>query len=283
MPLSLILYLDTSQAPPPGYLGREAQAWFLSQLQEIDPQLSAGLHDTAGHKPYTVSDVFALPDSHNGQPCFALRITAFEARLEELITGRLLKQLPDRVRIWYVHFRLCGYTLSPAETPWARQDRFGQLVQQSQAAGLGPIGMQFISPTGFRSEGNDILFPIPSHVYRGYWQKWNAFAPEPLHIDAKFLDFVQQHVLVSSIDELTTQRIVFARGKRGGATGFLGEVSFTLAPHDHQVEGSTAWNTYVEQLKVLTFFAFYCGTGHHTTIGLGQTYPHLSTGGPRQS
>jgi hypothetical protein len=31
------------------------------------------------------------------------------------------------------------------------------------------------------------------------------------------------------------------------------------------------WDRAQDVLQLLTQFAFYCGTGHHTTVGLGQT------------
>ena len=135
------------------------------------------------------------------------------------------------------------------------------------------VRMEFATPTAFRSEGADIPLPIPGHVFRGLWQKWNAYAPEDFQISPVWPAFANACVMVSELTGINTERWVFAEGTRGAATGFTGVVGFTLLPKNACGEFEPFWDGADRVLQNLAQFSFYCGTGHHTTIGLGQTRP----------
>jgi CRISPR-associated endoribonuclease Cas6 len=71
---------------------------------------------------------------------------------------------------------------------------------------------------------------------------------------------------------VNTMRWEFADGTRGAATGFTGTVGFTLLPKPKINEKwKPFWDGADVVMHSLARFAFYCGVGHHTTIGMGQT------------
>jgi CRISPR-associated endoribonuclease Cas6 len=221
MPLSLILYLDTPKPPPPDFFGRESQAWFLDTVRTLDPSMAQALHNGSGHKPYTVSDLYSLPDeARRAAPApYILRITALNQALEDLLAGPFVRSLPEWVRLWYLDCPVRGYSLSNEESPFAGQVSYRRIAETARALGaqgdrdpqgapgLGEqIELQFISPTGFRSSGQDIAAPAPGHVFRGCWQKWNAFAPADLAMEARIQRFYQTTPPCAGTTSISTGR-----------------------------------------------------------------------------
>ncbi len=283
MLLSAVIDLSAiSTSPILGALGRPAQAWFLGQVMQKHAGLAASLHDETGAKPYTVSTLldrrgFPLRAGavlEPGEHCW-LRITTFNQELSEIFLDKILSRLPDRLGIYKMDFRVDGYTLNPAEHPWAGQASFEELAQAAsyQEAGR-EVRMEFASPTAFRSNGNDIALPMPAQVFRSLFQKWNAFCPEAMQVQEMWPTFVEDCILVSELTAVNTVHWIFAEGTRGAATGFTGTVGFTLLPKSKIPEKwAPFWDGAVAVMQSLARFAFYAGVGHHSTIGMGQARP----------
>jgi CRISPR/Cas system endoribonuclease Cas6 (RAMP superfamily) len=108
-------------------------------------------------------------------------------------------------------------------------------------------------------------------VFRSYGQKWNAVAPEGVQIQDLWPGFAAACIMVSELSGLNTTRWSFAEGTRGVATGFTGAVGFTLLPKRQCGEWAEYWDGADRVMQSLAKFAFYCGTGHHASIGMGQT------------
>lgn len=186
----------------------------------------------------------------------------------------VLANLPGSLELYKMHFRLEGYTLEPAQHPWAGRASYTDLAQKTALPEKSHIvRMEFATPTAFRSEGVDIPLPVPGHVFRGCWQKWNAFAPkepEDFRISAIWPEFANACIVVSELRGVNTEQWSFAEGTRGAATGFTGIVEFTLLPKKKCGDFAPYWEGSNRVLQHLAQFAFYCGIGHHATIGLGQ-------------
>lgn len=284
MPVSLILNLSTDVQIPRDHLGRQAQAWFLHQMENISPTLSQLMHDGSGPKPYTISGLFHPSGNHHGDHFLhdgqiGLRVTAFSDEAEDIILNKWLTKMPADLRLWWIDFKLNGWTTDSTLHPWAGMDTYANLMRMGeQTTRDRTVSLNFNSPTAFRSEGVDIALPIPHHIFRGYWQKWNAYAPTPVQIQDIWHSFAEDCILVSGLRNLNTERLEFADGARGGAIGFTGGVSFALLPRNKCGTWAQIWDGSVEIMQTLAAFSFYCGTGHHTTIGLGQTQLDKSKG-----
>jgi CRISPR-associated endoribonuclease Cas6 len=199
-----------------------------------------------------------------------LRVTTLNEEMSNAVQEDILPHLPQSLTLRGIEFRIEAYTLDPADHPWAGQATYGELVQGSKGYSR-YVTLEFASPTAFRSEGADIALPVPSHVFRGYWQKWNAFAPEPLCIDETWPQFAAACVMVNMLENLHTEKVYFADGTRGAVVGFEGKAGFALLSQKQCGEWAAIWEGASQVLQTLARFAFYCGTGHHTTTGLGQT------------
>lgn len=280
MILSAIISINAvTPAPIFGALGRPVQAWLLNQVMRKKKLLAKKLHDENGVKPFTVS---TLLDRHGrpyksgdwlkeGQDCW-LRVTTLGEELSEVLLADVMKKLPKSLTLYKMDFRIDGYTLNPREHPWAGQTTFTDIAQDSQYSNASrDVRMEFVSPTAFRANGNDIPIPSPQQVFRSLWQKWNALCPESMQLDERWPEFASDCILVNELTAVNTVRWEFAEGTRGAATGFTGTVGFTLLPKTKVPE---KWQPYWDGADVvmqsLARFAFYSGVGHHATIGMGQ-------------
>ena len=281
MPLSLVLTLtpeDDAPWPRPG--GREAQAWFLRQVQALEPDLADALHAApGGRRPYTVSapmsrDWRLWPGGPPPQAPVYLRITAFTPALEGLLQNRLLPLWQGRIglRLGGKGARVTAVATTPAEHPWAGSHTFGELVRFGQARREETtVRLLFASPTAFRSNGVDVPLPQPEHVLRSWWLAWNAAAPEPFRLDEQWPAFAAACVLVQRLSGVRTVRWRWHARKGGGAVGFLGRVDFRLRSPQMKSPWASLRPGAEAVLHTLAAFSLYAGTGHHTTIGMGQT------------
>jgi CRISPR-associated endoribonuclease Cas6 len=286
MLLSIVLSLtSTASAPIFGALGRPAQAWFLNQISRKSPGLAKALHDDNGAKPFTVStllDRYGHPHKagvwlKEGEECW-LRVTSTSEELSDVILTGMLKKLPKSLTLYKMGFRIDGYTLNSREHPWAGQTTFTEIAQDSQDSRTPrDVRMEFVSPTAFRANGNDVSIPAPQQIFRSLWQKWNAACPGAMKLDERWPEFAADCILVNELTAVNTVRWEFAEGTRGAATGFTGTVGFTLLPKTKvPKKWQPFWDGADVVMQSLARFAFYSGVGHHATIGMGQAriVPH---------
>jgi len=282
MLLSLLISLvPTAPAPILGPLGRPAQGWFLSQVRRLNPRLADHLHNDDGPRPYTLSTLLdnrgrPIPAGTRlvpGDSCW-LRLTSLEGELSQFILDRLMPRLAGQVELYKMQFRVEGYTLDSAQHPWAHSTDYARISEQLNSAPQQRTArLEFASPTAFRSYGRDLPLPLPGLLMRSYWERWNAFAPLPLQLHEAWPAFADACILVSELAGVNTERWTFAEGARGHATGFTGVVELTLQRPEKSGEWAEAWEGAPQVLGALCALAFYCGTGHHTSVGMGQTRP----------
>ena len=261
-----------------GSLGRPLQAWVLGQVQRGDAKLAGELHEENSIRPYTVSTLLddrgvplrAQRRLEPGEGCW-LRVTSLEDRLSNVLLSRVLPNLPPSLEIYKMQFRVDGYTLNRYEHPWAGQQDWRDYAAEPPGPVLPGARLEFLSPTAFRDKGNDQVLPDPRLVFGSLFERWNAFAPEAMRIDAAWPDFVARCVLIDELTRLNSERWIFAGGSRGAATGFTGTVGYRLVSAHKSGQWRSAWDGAAEVLGVLADFAFYSGVGHHTTVGMGQT------------
>jgi CRISPR-associated endoribonuclease Cas6 len=232
-------------------------AWFLQQIQAFDPALSAQLHDGETDKAFNLSGL-------SGQFSAQSRSLQLQAGktyqwcvnglTKPLVKGlaQWLKQLPEEVALKNAPLTIRRVSYAQPPTTYAKL----------AAVELGrSLSLTFTSPTSFRRKGHHLPLPWPRNVFHSYLRRWNEFANRPVDQDA-FLDWIDDCVVFQR-HELTSEKI--AAGKRGSVTGFVGAVTYGLA-------GKAAAHPEFEQLfYTLGHYAPYCGTGHKTTFGLGQT------------
>ncbi|MBL0344113.1 CRISPR system precrRNA processing endoribonuclease RAMP protein Cas6 [Candidatus Villigracilis affinis] len=162
---------------------------------------------------------------------------------------------------------------------WAGESSFSEVAQDVAMASSGTrVRMEFVSPTAFRNNGLDVCVPSSGQIFRSLWEKWNAFCPEPMQIHEFWPQFASDCILIDELTAINTTHWEFAEGSRGAATGFTGTIGFSLMPKGKvKKDWQQYWDGAATVMQSLANFSFYCGVGHHTTIGMGQTRV-ISTG-----
>lgn len=252
------------------FQGRAMHALFLDLLGRADPYRADTLHHADAMKPFTVSNLIGLhalrAESGNRVKVapgavFYWRVTIFEPTLTALWLNDVLPKLPGAVRVGDLLFAVRGWTDDEAEDDRAGTSSYAELVRRYTLNALPPVSsipLRFVSPTAFHSGGAHMPLPIPSMMLGHWLEKWNAFAPLALHPDVR--SFAEREVLLSNHD-LHTEEVNF-----GPATiiGFVGQCSLSVQHKDPY------WRRIPH---LLAAYSFWCGTGHKTPYGLGQTRP----------
>lgn len=234
-------------------------AWFLHQVQETDPDLSQLLHDLQSEKAFTISGLEGDLRSSGkevqllGDRIYRWYVTGLSKPVVQWLSQWLqnlppeieLRNAPLLIRSWEIALPPTTYRqLLTAELPPSRN-----------------IKLSFVTPTSFRSKGHHFPLPVPENVFHSYLRRWNNFSG--MNVDqAEFLDWIDENVIVSR-HKLESQKV--AAGKQGMVTGFTGAVEFAIG------RSARLRPDFVQLFYALGQLAPYCGTGHKTTFGLGQT------------
>ena len=232
-------------------------AWFLDRVRQTNPVLSAYLHDGESEKPFTISrlqgDFFS-----NGTKLQLLAnsnyqwyVTALSSRLVEWMAD-WLQNLPNTIELRNAPLQINSVEVAHQPTTYK------QLLENKAK---NTLSLSYISPTSFRRKKHHFPLPLPLNIFHSYLRRWNNFSNLPVEQDA-FLEWVDENVIIQR-HQISTTKV--AGGKRGLVTGFTGAVEFGLS------QDALDNSEYVNLFKALAQLAPYCGTGHKTTFGLGQT------------
>lgn len=266
--LSLIPETDVTLRPT---MGHHAHAAFLAILRKNNPDIAEKLHAQSAQKPFTVSPLIAKAEKHDnrlhiraGTEC-KLRFTFLD---DELFThfGKAfltLKMPPIRLgdAVFQVRQMVSHAT---EERSWSKNETYAELIQSAKTDTQ--MSFRFYSPTAFRrltprgkQTRNDAYADI-LRCYQSWVNKWNAFAPIKLD-KTEILDFVREYGQVTSVR--TKSRILnFGRHTE---LGWVGVCAWIFYPED------SLDPELLSAVNCLAAFAFYCGTGYKTTMGMGQT------------
>ncbi len=233
-------------------------AWFLDQVRQLDPDLSAYLHDGESEKPFNISALESqlLPTGKQLQleanQILHWQVNALSAKVAEFLQ-LWLTQLPQTLKLRDATLQIKQVRIAHPPTTYA------QLLQPP--AKYSQVNLSFISPTSFRRKGHHFPLPVPVNLFHSYLRRWNDFSQIPIS-QADFLDWIDENVI---IHQHRLESVKVAAGKRGSVTGFTGAISCGLS------KAALANTEFTQLFYALVKLAPYCGTGHKTTFGLGQT------------
>ena len=233
-------------------------AWFLDQVRQINPTLSAYLHDGESEKPFSISALEGqlLPTGKQLQlqanQIYRWQINAISQPVVQFLS-QWLTQPPTTLKLRDACLQIKQISIVNSPTT------YNQLLQSS--INHRNINLSFISPTSFRRKGHHFPLPVPFNLFHSYLRRWNDFSGMPIEQEA-FLEWIDENVI---IHKHRLESVKVAAGKRGSVTGFTGAISLGLT--------KTALNNieFTQLFYALVQLAPYCGTGHKTTFGLGQT------------
>jgi len=233
-------------------------AWFLDQVRQINPTLSAYLHDSESEKPFSISALEGqlLPTGKKLQlqanQIYRWQINAISQPVVQFLSQWLI-QPPTTLKLRDACLQIKQISIVHSPTT------YNQLLQSSM--NHKNINLSFISPTSFRRKGHHFPLPVPFNLFHSYLRRWNDFSGIPIEQDA-FLEWIDENVI---IHQHHLESVKVAAGKRGSVTGFTGAISLGLS------KSALANIEFTQLFYALVQLAPYCGTGHKTTFGLGQT------------
>jgi CRISPR-associated endoribonuclease Cas6 len=274
MPLSAVLQLE-SLAPGrfDGFTGRGVHGFWFKRWAEVDPLTAGRLHSQSQDTPFTLSPLLGLPARRGvtslqaGQAAW-LRITCLETRLENTFREKWLEglekagplELPEGVT-WQVR----AVALEAGSHPWAAAVPYEELSRLHLVNPNPPRQwrLEFFTPTAFNSgrtsAGRDhhLPFPLPESLVKSWLRRWQAFAPIALP-EEELLAWARLNLAVSAY-RLHSLPVREGEHLRVGGVGWLSLRALDMPPYLRAA------------VDLLAAYAFFCGSGAHTTQGMGQT------------
>ena len=277
MPISTVIHLippeDVTLRPT---MGHHAHAAFLSLLRMSNPEKAAEVHATSRQKPFTVSPLIGNGERRGN----FLRIRAGNRMLAPVHIPRRRTFRPLRQCVldtglpvhpsWGATFQLSRLVTSGGtETKdWSGAKTYEELIESAGTDARmrvrfhSPTAFRELSPRGQKTRNQPHIDLV--RCYQSWVNKWNAFAP--MQIDKQpLLDFVARYAGLTAV-ESKSRMLDFGKHK---AIGFVGSCAYQFF-----VECQSDGKENAEMLRLanlLADFAFYCGTGYKTTMGMGQT------------
>lgn len=266
--ISLIPETDVTLRPT---MGHHAHAAFLAIIRESDPDLAETLHAQSTQKPFTVSPLIAEAKKRDnllhiraGTDC-KLRYTFLDDTLFSHFGQTFLTSSFPTIRLGDARFQVKQFVShATEERSWSGNTTYAELVQSAKTDTR--MSFRFYSPTAFRrltprgqKTRNDAYLDL-ERCYQSWINKWNAFAPIKLD-KTEVLAFIADHGQVMSV---TTKSRALNFG-RHTEVGWVGTCACVFYPED-SLDAEL-----LQMANCLANFAFYCGTGYKTTMGMGQT------------
>ncbi|MBD2514483.1 CRISPR-associated endoribonuclease Cas6 [Nostoc sp. FACHB-973] len=234
-------------------------AWFLDQVRQFNPDLSAYLHDGESEKPFNISALEGQLLASGRQlqleakQIYHWHVNALSQKVVEFLS-QWLTQLPQTLDLRNAPLEIKQVSIAHPPTTYRQLLEFPK-EKRSQ------INLSFVSPTSFRRKGHHFPLPVPVNLFHSYLRRWNDFSGMPMEPES-FLDWIDEGVI---IHQHRLESVKVAAGKRGSVTGFTGAISCGLS------KPALANSEFTQLFYALARLAPYCGTGHKTTFGLGQT------------
>ena len=266
--ISLIPETDVTLRPT---MGHHAHAAFLSLLREGNPEIAEKLHAQSTQKPFTVSPLIAKMKKRGylchikaGTEC-KLRFTFLDDELFQHFGKAFLTLTMPPIRLGEAIFQVRQITShGTEERSWSKSETYAELIQSAKTDTQ--MSFRFYSPTAFRRMTprgektiNDPHVDL-DRCYQSWINKWNAFAP--IKFDrTEVLDFVNKYGQLTSI-RTESKKLNFGKHIEVGWVGTCANVFYSENVLDAEM---------LRTVNCLAAFAFYCGTGYKTTMGMGQT------------
>ena len=280
---SIIVHLfPVKKATLPPTMGHYIHAALLDILRRVDTEIAEQLHLDQPYKPFTVSPLQGRFDKpakgrlavRAGAECW-IRFTILDDALLAAIVRFFLEDKSSMLRLCNNIFQITKVTTNGNGTngDWSACTTFEEIFDC--ASPFDRLNIRFYSPTTFRvrdrtmSGSQNYIFPDPLHCFQSWLRNWNARSP--IHVDEDILlDFVHRHIR-SSRYSIRTRMMNFSGYKQ---LGFVGNCEYQFAENistSRLDRTNESLSGMLKQINALANFAFYCGTGYKTTMGMGQT------------
>jgi len=279
---SLTVHLfPVENAVLPPTMGHYVHAAFLDLSRQVDTKIAEQLHSNLPCKPFTVSPLQGKFDKRGkgklfiraGTECW-MRFTILDDALLSTVTKFFLKSKSSMLRLGSNIFQVTKVTVNDKDGDWSACTTFEEIIDS--ASSFDKLSIRFYSPTAFKVHNGtsrntqNYVLPDPSHCFQSWARKWNTLSS--IHVDEEgLLNFAQRHIRFSRYS-IKTRIMNF-----GGYTqlGFVGDCEYQfvndISPDRSERITNGKLQELLRQADAMAKFAFYCGTGYKTTMGMGQT------------
>lgn len=263
MPYSLVLYCYPKEdLAREEIAGKRLHGIFFNLLREADSRLTDELCQK-NSSPFTLSPLF-LADEKKTKGAFIkagtqcrLRMTLLkdelffvlnQLSLEHTVRTIILENIPLIV----THI----LTTSESLDLWSNFSGYETLLINASPSWK-EVTLQFFTPTAFNR--GDINFPLPDPqlIFSNYLEKWNQYSSIPLSENIPIL--IENSIFLSNF-RISPQWIDVGFSKEIGFTGWCTFILKGRHPEEH-----------IREFNLLADFAYYCGTGIKTAMGMGMT------------
>jgi len=241
--------------------GHHCQALLLKLLSSSDSKLTEWLHTASDLRPYTASSLMGkfrktgMSHTINQGNSYLVRYTFLNTDIFTAFLDSVLKEHEKVQRLENASFQIGRVIMDSAENPLCGHTTFQRLFEDASSGR--EITLRFLSPTVFRSGGKrNIIIPNAILVFKSYLMHWQKFSNMSMKSD---LEGVMHNLRISRY-HLQTKILHFPDYRE---IGFVGDCVFELPRNISDEEAGC--------LNALADFAFYCGTGAKTAMGMGQT------------
>jgi len=244
--------------------GRDVHGLWFEQWRRVDPHLADRLHAGSGPRPFTLSPLIGLPRPRRGAVAVEtgrrawFRITALSDDLSARLEDEWRRCLPEVVVLGGLRWRVVGATVDEEKHPWAGWAELQRLAEERLLNRSPPDAWQVTlsTPTAFHGAEGHIPFPLPNLLLGSWLRRWQAFGPVRLPSD--LVERARTGLVVSAY---ALKTVPLQDGRRI-TIGCVGNVTLR-APRMKPGERAA--------LDLLAAYAFWCGSGHRTTQGMGMT------------
>jgi CRISPR-associated endoribonuclease Cas6 len=272
MPLSAVIQLEAeSEARIDQFTGRGVHGFWFKRWREVDEALGDELHAATQEAPFTLSPLMGLPKPgrdgvtvvHAGAKAW-FRLAVLTDALAEATRQKWLTSLDGGSRITVpeeraarggnvpgAQWKTAAYSIEEADyTEMARRHLMNSNPPRQWK-------LEFSTPTTFHGKTSHLPFPLPESLVGSWLRRWQAFAPVALPAE-ELKEWTRSHLAVSSFN-LRTLPAREGEHLRVGCVGALTLRALDMPPYLRAA------------VDLLASFSSFCGSGSHTSQGLGLT------------
>ncbi len=277
-------------------------AW-LHWLGCVAPDVATWLHEGNRRRFFTCSSLqFPLTPQRSlemerenvhvpldPQKTYMVRITLLRGELFPLFYDTLVRSNMIAGRSGQMPFMQIGKQQFSLEEVVLRNDdpsgwtgfiSLPEMVEKIRCQRLGlvhPLTLEFASLTTFnrtnlRSKNYGIhhaRLPLPGYVFPGLARRWQEVAGPDLAtlVQRELIEqYIQDDGMIIVDYDLRTHRLKFTTHQQ---QGFVGMCKYHLRGSDEETK-SEVFLSARQQILLLAQFAFYCGVGYKTSMGMGR-------------
>ncbi|WP_027340237.1 CRISPR-associated endoribonuclease Cas6 [Halonatronum saccharophilum] len=239
------------------YPGEALHGMFFNILAQVDEQKATLLHDEYDTKAFTVSPILPYPRFKKGRRVleggkeYFFRITFLEDEWYLLFIDHFLYN-GSKLSLQGVEIEVIEVLTTSNDDKRCNAIEYKELRERSSSNRR--IDLQFHSTTTFRVGDKHIIFPMPEYLFYNLLKKWEEFSSIELSLELEDFEkvYASRYKLESTMETFKRYRI----------KGFRGECQYEI--------DLCLSKDKVRDINLLVDFAFYCGVGYKSTMGLGQ-------------